>query len=165
MKCISCGARMKKKIGNYRYDESGLKDVTLAGVPIYTCRCGEISPLIRNTDELHRVIAYMLTKKTAPLTGPEFRFLRKEMGMNAKEIAKLLGVSPITVSRWETGNKNIGNSNDRLIRLIYIRHLEGLCSKFIDTDMKTVLYNITPEHSGKVTIPVDRLPDLLPCTV
>src|SRR5437868_1574358 len=35
-------------------------------------------------------------------SGEEFKFLRKTAGLRAAELAELLGVSPETVSHWET---------------------------------------------------------------
>lgn len=36
-------------------------------------------------------------------TGAEARFLRKKAGLKAADLAAMLGVTPETVSRWETG--------------------------------------------------------------
>ena len=37
MKCTECGATMKVRKESYRYDESGLKHVTLVGVEVARC--------------------------------------------------------------------------------------------------------------------------------
>ncbi len=36
-------------------------------------------------------------------TGEAFRHLRKALGLRAAELARLLGVTPETISHWETG--------------------------------------------------------------
>jgi transcriptional regulator with XRE-family HTH domain len=46
------------------------------------------------------------------------------MQLQGKDIASILGVSPVSVSRWEKENAKIGASNDRLIRMLYIQSVE-----------------------------------------
>jgi len=47
------------------------------------------------------------------------RFLRKNMGMKAIELAKFLGVDKATVSRWENEKDKHSDIIDRYIRLLY----------------------------------------------
>ncbi len=37
----------------------------------------------------------------APMTGDDFKTRRKALGMKQSELAKRLGVHPLTVSKWE----------------------------------------------------------------
>ena len=121
MKCPSCGTEMKSKIRDYEYVESGLKDVVLRNIKVYECpSCGELLPEIANVKQIHKWIAEYLLRKRSPLTGEEFRFLRKEMRKSAKELAPLLGVHPVTVSRWENNKEIIGPQSDRLIRMLFV---------------------------------------------
>ena len=55
-------------------------------------------------------------KERIKLTGQEIRFLRKAVGLTAKELARDLDVSEETVSRWENGHLAIGNSVERILR-------------------------------------------------
>lgn len=41
-------------------------------------------------------------------TGAEARFLRKKAGLRAAELAVMLGVTPETISHWETGRSQPG---------------------------------------------------------
>ena len=80
MKCPNCGREMKSKIRDYEYVESGLKDVVLRNIKVYECpSCGELLPEVANVKQIHKWIAEYLLRKQSPLTGEEFRFLRKEM--------------------------------------------------------------------------------------
>lgn len=126
MRCLQCGAAMKsQKKQRYQYRESGLKNIYLV-VTVYRCsKCGETFPEIPNVKGLHAAIADQLFQKPAPLTGPEIRFLRKEMGMKARDFASLLGVNAVTVSRWETGAEKVGHTADRLVRCFYLFHRIG----------------------------------------
>jgi transcriptional regulator with XRE-family HTH domain len=95
--------------------------VFVHGVTVYHCRsCRRHFPELPDIEGLHAKIAEALVRKPALLGVAEFRFLRKQMRMRAKELAATLGVSPVTMSRWETEAERIGTANDRLIRLVYL---------------------------------------------
>jgi putative zinc finger/helix-turn-helix YgiT family protein len=121
MRCPQCGVAMRAgKKQNHPYRESGLPNV-LIQVTVYQCpECKETLPQIPDVKGLHAAIADYLFQKPTQLTGPEIRFLRKEMGMRGKDLAALLGVTPVTVSRWETGAERVGPSPDRLVRCFYL---------------------------------------------
>lgn len=121
-RCPTCGGKMQDRTPAkpYHYTESGLKNVYLDGVTRWRCSaCDEELVELGNVPGLHAQIAELLLQKPFILAGPEFRFLRKEMRMKAKDLATVLGVTPTTVSRWETGEERLGVANDRLIRSLY----------------------------------------------
>lgn len=140
MRCPVCGKGMKKTKGSYKYVESGLDNVILENIPIYRCACGESMPELKNIEELHTIISDNLVKKAVLLTGQEIRFIRKQMGLNAKELASVLSVSPVTVSRWETGTEKPGLISDKLIRMLYIQAMQEKCHKVfaISDILKTI---------------------------
>lgn len=120
MLCDHCKVELKKIHTNYRYKESGLDNVVLKGIPAYKCpKCKGINPIIPNINELHRIISECLINKKSLLMGDELVFLRKEMKLKAKDLAEILGVTKITVSRWENEKEQISPACDRLIRLLY----------------------------------------------
>jgi putative zinc finger/helix-turn-helix YgiT family protein len=121
MKCPTCReAALTEKKANHLYKESGLSNVVLVNVTVQDCpKCGEHMVLIPRLEELHRVIAKHIVEKSARLTGEEVRFLRKQLGVTAKNFAATIGVDPTTLSAWENGDA-IGGSSDRLIRLTYV---------------------------------------------
>lgn len=123
MRCLECGQAMRiRKNQVHQYRESGLEEVDNI-VTVHVCpHCGETLPEIPNVLGLHAAIVDHLFGKRASLTGAKVRFLRKQMGLKAKEIAVVLGVHPVTVSRWETGAEPVGDTNDRLIRYLYLFH-------------------------------------------
>ena len=63
---------------------------------------GRILPL-SHVFKNYKLIAQILLKQENQLSGREIRFLRKHMGMKAKDFAERLGVKNVTVSRWEQG--------------------------------------------------------------
>lgn len=120
-RCVECGKTMKKKTVNHHYTESGLENVYLIGVDVYDCpSCGENYVHIPNPVQLHIILAVGLALKDDPLCGAEIRFMRKEVGMNGKSFAEFIGVSPITLSRWENDDGEHSPSHDRLIRLAFM---------------------------------------------
>lgn len=110
---------MKTRKENYRYDECGLKYVTLVGVEVSRCpRCGNYEISIQQVEGLHRLIARVVIDKMTRFTGDEVRFLRKSLGWSGSNLAKHMGVAVETVSRWENGAAPIGPQADRLLRLM-----------------------------------------------
>lgn len=138
MKCPICGQEMKKNRKDYKYEESGLNNIILTGIEVHECKCGEEIPEIKNIEKINRFIANALVIKNAPLNGKEFRFVRKQMDFKEKDIASLLGVSPVSVSRWENSNAKIGLSNDKLIRLLYTQTLEEQYNKVFKGTIESI---------------------------
>jgi transcriptional regulator with XRE-family HTH domain len=114
---------MKGQVENYRYVESGLKNVLLKGILVFRCKdCGAEVPEISGASSLHTLIGIRLLFKDSRLNGEEVRFLRKLVGYSATELAQLAGTSKSVVSRWE--NKDtFGEHTDRLIRLICLNKM------------------------------------------
>ncbi len=120
--CYSCGKKIKViKNKPYKFDECGL-NVVLYGITQYVCpACKETYAAIPNVDKLHRIIGMHICKKRkALLTPDEIKFLRKDLQLQSKELAVIMGVTASTVSRWENGKKFIGEVHDRLLRSIYL---------------------------------------------
>jgi putative zinc finger/helix-turn-helix YgiT family protein len=119
-RCPQCGSEdLITTHGDYHYLESGLPNVILKDIPLRRCKgCSELWPVISRIKQLHEVITEALVKKASPLTGDEVRFLRKALRLKARELASVLGVHKVTVSRWETGKEAIGPTADRLLRLM-----------------------------------------------
>lgn len=114
---------MKSGRENYRYTECGLDTVTLANVEVRRCsECGEYEVDIPRMEELHRVMAQEVASKSARLTAQEVRFLRKYLGFSGVDFAATLDVTPETVSRWETGKKQMSPVAERALRLmVFVR--------------------------------------------
>lgn len=119
MKCLECAAPMKTRKEDYRYDECGLKHVTLIGVEVTRCpRCGNYEVSIPRIEDLHRLLAKVLIAKSTRFTGEEVRFLRKSLGWSGTDFARHMGVAEETVSRWENDAAPIGPQADRLLRFL-----------------------------------------------
>lgn len=125
--CSNCGAPATVKEGVYQFKESGLINVSLSGVELITCNtCGNIDPVIPNTNDLMAALAWHIATRRFRLSGEEVRFLRKYLKMSGVEFAKLIGVDKATLSKWENGSDPVGGSSDRLIRSVALTLGEGL---------------------------------------
>jgi putative zinc finger/helix-turn-helix YgiT family protein len=119
MKCLVCGATMKTKRENFRYDACGLPHVTLKQVEVSRCpNCGEYEVAIDHIEDLHKTIADVLIRKPTRFNAAEIKFLRKYLGWSGADFARHIGAAPETVSRWEKGNQLMGAMADRLLRLM-----------------------------------------------
>lgn len=102
----------------YHYTESGLKNVYLVnGFEIVKTPYGE-AVSIEDVEGLQRVISLNLCHKKH-LTGTEFRFLRKEMGMSQNGLGKTLGVDEQTLAKWEKTGR-VPKTADRFMRLFFL---------------------------------------------
>lgn len=119
MRCPDCGREMTRRLGEHLYIESGLDNVRLSDVELWSCECGATAVGIPAVPELHTMIGQHLLRKPALLSGAEIRFLRKNMGYSSKGFAELLGIDKATVSRWENDKQAPDRPTDRLIRLVY----------------------------------------------
>jgi YgiT-type zinc finger domain-containing protein len=121
MKCTNCGGVLVKHLSSHKYIESGLKNIVLANIPVYRCSsCAETELEIPCTEELHLLIAFILMLKPFGLTGDEGRYLRKHMGYTAEDLAGKIGVTRVTVARWESGKGNIKLDHDKQLRRLYL---------------------------------------------
>lgn len=107
----------------YHYTESGLKNIWLKnGYVVKNTSNGE-AVSIQDVEGLHRLIGSIIAKRPK-LTGPELRFLRKEMSMSQKGLADFVGTTEQTVSLWERG-RAIPKAADRLIKLAYLETISN----------------------------------------
>ncbi len=78
-----------------------------------------------NIDGLARSICKALTRKAAPLTGAEFRYLRSAgMQLSQPALGKLMGIDGQSVARLEKTSK-VPRWADKLVRLLHAAHAEG----------------------------------------
>lgn len=67
--------------------------------------CGETITDFEVGERFDLAIAEVLSE-TAP-SGEAFRFLRRVVGLRARDLARMLGVTGDTISRWENGRHAI----------------------------------------------------------
>lgn len=161
MNCPFCNKKMSNKREKYPYTESGLNNVYLE-TDVYRCGCGEFIVDIPNIYGLHELIAKDLVRKGSMLDGKEIKYLRKQMHLKANELALILGVSKVTVSRWENEKEKIGVTNDKLIRMVYTQICQEKCKKvFTIVDH---IQSINPTFKKeKIVIPKKEIKEARSC--
>ena len=121
--CPDCGGPVQRSRENHRLPLAGEWGVTLEGVEITHCaKCGQRGVAIERLGPLMRGIAAAVVRKRGRLAAPEVTFLRKHLEYTGARLARALGVTGPTVSRWETGREPIGPSADRLLRALVLIH-------------------------------------------
>ena len=109
-----------------KYDDCGLRNIWLANGYRYEKIAGHGRCLeIAHVDKLHRSIGNYLVHYRKRLSGAEIRFLRIEMGMSQKRLADSLSVDEQTVSLWERSKRRPAGSCERILRLLYLEHVNG----------------------------------------
>jgi len=122
----SCEKHIEERISTkqkpYHFVGSGLRNVYLVGVKYHVCKlCKKQAAELPGVIRLFDIIQHSVVRKDAPLSGAEIRFLRKQLGKSSKEFARLVGVSPEHLSRWENGHNMPSKAADRYIRTLVER--------------------------------------------
>jgi putative transcriptional regulator len=104
----------------YRYTASGLDWVYLAnGFHVENTAYGR-GIVIENVDDLHDAIARTIIGSPRAIRGQEVRFLRAALDLSQSHLARMLGVKPLAVKRWEAArSKGLPGTADRALRLLY----------------------------------------------
>jgi len=124
MKCPECKTEIPKTTGKYQYRECGLDNVWLTNWPMFICSDCDISlPLLPKSADVARMISTGLVNQEASLDGDSIRFLRTAMSVTAVELAHILGVNRVEVSRWENNKCQINPFHDFKLRLEIIDRL------------------------------------------
>jgi putative zinc finger/helix-turn-helix YgiT family protein len=124
--CPDCGEALRVTRQPHRYTVHPKWAITIADAEVRHCdKCGYFEVAIPRPDALHRTIAAAVIRKPTLLSGPEFVFLRSELGMTGKALAKALGVVPESISRWENDALPVSPTIDHLLRAMIALTLDG----------------------------------------
>lgn len=153
MKCDECDGRLTIERGAVRrYDIGGLPHVELHGIEVSRCTsCGKEEIAIPRISQLHHVLSERFVKQQRMLAPSEIRFLRKHVGLSSADLAKTMGVTRETVSRWESGANPMGAVADRLLRLIVVTH-EPTESYAVEDFLKELTDRPAPEKPSLVAL-------------
>lgn len=110
----------------YKYTGSGLDGIYLKnGYTIVETSYGQ-GVKIENVDGLHRAIAAEILRQKTPMTGHQFRFLRKEQDLIQEEAAAIFRVDVQTIANWEKrGSQDIPGPPDIGMRAFYAAYIQA----------------------------------------
>jgi YgiT-type zinc finger domain-containing protein len=127
IKCGECSGHMKEtELVQYEAGAVfGLKRVHLRHVSALVCdRCGSVMLPGSVLDRVQETLATWIAQHVEDLTPASFRFLRKHFAMTQAALANRLGVTRLTVHRWESGVVPIGRTGSIAMRTFVL--LPGL---------------------------------------
>lgn len=110
----------------YKYTGSGLDGIYLKnGYTIVETSYGP-GVKIHNVEGLHRAIAADIVSQKKPMTGHQFRFLRKEQDLVQEEAAALFRVDAQTIANWEKkGSEPVPGASDVAMRAWYSAYIHA----------------------------------------
>lgn len=121
-RCVQCKGLLERVERDERLDVAGR--TFIARLPAYSCSsCGEVLVSGALLARFELAAASALAQE-GPIHGESFRFLRKALGMRAMDLAALLGVTPETVSRWESGKHELDRSTWATVGALVLDHLD-----------------------------------------
>ncbi len=134
-RCAECGAAQHIERRTTDYPESGLANVQLINVPVWVCERGHEELEVPAVNQLHELLASMVVRKPARLSGAEIKFLRKRVGLSGKTFAERIGITPVQLSRLETGARPVTQRTDLLIRLAIAAFMAARDAKAFPADL------------------------------
>jgi transcriptional regulator with XRE-family HTH domain len=105
-----------------RYEEKGLglpyPVVLINAAEEHSDAVGNVLGVsVPNLEGLAAAVAVARAFLPVELTGSEVRFLRKVIGMSAKDFAEALKLDPASLSRWENNKQTLGGWAESQVRL------------------------------------------------
>jgi DNA-binding transcriptional regulator YiaG len=109
----------------------GFDHVLLTEAPALICdHCGHIALEGEVIETARRKLGEIIVRSREPLTPAEARFLRETIGMTQAQLAERLGLSRVTVTRWETG-EDLGAIQSFAIRTLAAFALDGALAQIV----------------------------------
>jgi DNA-binding transcriptional regulator YiaG len=90
---------------------------------------GETETFIPDEQGLHKAIASKRALDPKKLTGGDIKFLRKSLGMRAKDLASTLDISAEYLSRCEAGDKTMASNVEKMLRLVVLLEIYYVLEK------------------------------------
>ena len=121
--CAFCGADKVRKGDVPLVREVGGHVFSAVVTGLVCDGCGESLTDLRDGERFDLAVAELLSE-AAP-TGESFRFLRKVAGLRARDLARMLGVTGDTISRWENGKHAVDRAAFFILGQIVRERREG----------------------------------------
>jgi transcriptional regulator with XRE-family HTH domain len=116
-RCVECGEPQQLTRKTVPYPESGLDNVQLLNVPVWVCPNRHEELEVPAVEELHNLLAHMIVRQPSPLSGRDIRFLRRRLGLTARDFSAQLGWTPEWHSQLENGHVVAPRTSDLLMKL------------------------------------------------
>ncbi len=145
MFCFICGSEhVRTSVVDVDGSTLGLPKGTLKGVERTVCHeCGESFDSLPAQGAVIKEYRVQLAHLARPLTGEEFAFLRRTLGVNGSQYAEAIGVSNVTISRVENGAE-VTAVQDALIRTFTL----------LDIQASNAVAKVSSRDLGQVSVDV-----------
>ena len=118
MRCPTCKEDMGRTTGRYQYRDCGLDNVWLVNWEMFSCpKCHLRMPILPGGEQMKHAIVRELVLDHGRLCGDAIVYLRKAMGLKGAELAEILEVNRVTLSRWENDNQPIDGFAEFKLRM------------------------------------------------
>jgi putative transcriptional regulator len=71
-------------------------------------------------DGLYEAIATAISNRRAPLTGAEFKFMRRRAGMSQEQVGAMVDKTNQAVAKWEKGQAAVPVAEGNMMRLAWL---------------------------------------------
>lgn len=95
--------------------------------------------IIPDESGLHKAISWQRAIDPRKLTGGDIRYLRKSLGMKAKDLAVSLDISPEYLSRCEAGTKVLAGNVEKMLRLTILLEIFYVLDKATERNCSQVV--------------------------
>ncbi|GHD43468.1 putative zinc finger/helix-turn-helix protein, YgiT family [Marinobacter persicus] len=155
MFCKVCGSddvTIEKK--SLKLNRLGLKNIVIRNIEHISCEdCGHTAQSLPKYNLMMKQVRISLASSNRPLSGKEFAFLREKLGLSGLQAAKELGVSNVSISRWEKEHNDLSPMADRLIRALTLEELNSV-------KLQNVLSRISKNEPQEIYIDADDFKDV-----
>ena len=118
MFCLECGCDMVLSTDPITEVYRG-ESIVVEGIEHFACpNCGEYSVSAEESKKLSRALANVFAERQGLLAPDQIVALRKKYNLNQSDFQKVLGVTGVTTSRWETGRTQQTKPVDNLMRMM-----------------------------------------------
>lgn len=106
MKCVQCGHNGLKETTTTHEVHVG-EHVVRGILPAEVCpKCKEVYVSGDAMERMELQVAANIAR-SGNVSGDSFRFMRKALGLQAKDMLEVIGTPPETISRWEKGVRDV----------------------------------------------------------
>lgn len=145
--CYRCHSDMETSVQRYRYMESGLENVFIDKCVVHRCgRCNIRMAVLPDSETAAREIVRTLVLQKRRLDGRGILFLRKVMRLKAVDLASVLRVDRVSVSRWENSQVAIDAINDFRLRMAAVDRVIAHPAQKEEADVLKVLISMIMQN-------------------
>ena len=123
-------------------------------VPLWVCPNRHKELEIPEVTALHELLAHMIIRQPVALTGRDVKFLRRRIGLSAKDFAARIGLSAVRLSQIENSSSPLQKRADLLFRLTFTALIASRDNKPFPSD----LGHIVDELERSMNIGSHQLP-------